>query len=588
MLHTKRWRFFAVLSIVSVILLILLKINFISITIATSSAERGKILDQNGVILATNKKVKSLYCTSNDEKLSNKDTSNTLAFFNQFSNEFQHDISTEDIKSQLQQSCNKQTMNEISLYSDISENEISFINKNKPKNVVIKDEFIRYYPKNEIASQVIGYVENDLNSKNVPVGKSGIEFQYENDLKGKPGKTLIFKMNNKKFLWNIQKVQKGKDVRLALDSKLQQKTEEALRSQIKKVPDANAGYAVVTDVKTGAILTMANSAVFDPNILNTHVSSKKENIKSLSQNKAIQKLKYGESYVNMASTIKPLTILIGLNEKLFQPEDTYLDNGSFQYDNQNNITNAPGTPTGEITPSQAIINSSNTFMTAKVALPLFNRNNGNIEKVANIWTDYLKQFGLRSKTGIDLPFEEDGEYEFHPSNKFENGISALLNASWGGNEVHTPLQLAQYAATLASKGDKYKPQIVSAIIGQDDKETKKFKPLLESSNRYPMKFWSVVQGGMSQNIEEIKNLPFHVAGKTGITGSPNEQERMINHSLFIAYAPTEDPKIAISVVIPGSNSEKNILALVTSEILECWNSLQKEDKDKEEEEGSLK
>ncbi|MEK4912763.1 peptidoglycan D,D-transpeptidase FtsI family protein [Bacillus sp. FSL E2-8887] len=586
MLHTKRWRFFAVLSIVSVILLILLKINFISITIATSSAERGKILDQNGVILATNKKVKSLYCTSNDEKLSNKDTSNTLAFFNQFSNEFQHDISTEDIKSQLQQSCNKQTMNEISLYSDINKNEISFINKNKPKNVVIKDEFIRYYPKNEIASQVIGYVENDLNSKNVPVGKSGIEFQYENDLKRKPGKTLIFKMNNKKFLWNIQKVQKGKDVRLALDSKLQQKTEEALRSQIKKVPDANAGYAVVTDVKTGAILTMANSAVFDPNILNTHVSSKKENIKSLSQNKAIQKLKYGESYVNMASTIKPLTILIGLNEKLFQPEDTYLDNGSFQYDNQNNITNAPGTPTGEITPSQAIINSSNTFMTAKVALPLFNRNNGNIEKVANIWTDYLKQFGLRSKTGIDLPFEEDGEYEFHPSNKFENGISALLNASWGGNEVHTPLQLAQYAATLASKGDKYKPQIVSAIIGQDDKETKKFKPLLESSNRYPMKFWSVVQGGMSQNIEEIKNLPFHVAGKTGITGSPNEQERMINHSLFIAYAPTEDPKISISVVIPGSNSEKNIAALVTSEILECWNSLQKEDKDKEE--GSLK
>ncbi|MBE7123693.1 peptidoglycan D,D-transpeptidase FtsI family protein [Bacillus cereus] len=584
MLHIKRWRFFAVLSIVGLILLILVKINLISITIATSSAERGKISDQNGVILATNKKVKSLYCTSNDEKLSNQDTSNTLAFFNQFSNEFQHDISAEDIKSQLQQSCKKQTMNDIPLYSDINENELTFINKNKPNNVIIKDELIRYYPKHEIGSQLIGYVENDLNSKYGPVGKSGIELQYENDLKGKPGKTLIFEMNNKKFLWNIQKVQNGKDVWLALDSNLQQKTEEALRAQIKKTPDANAGYAVVTDVKTGAILTMVNSAVFDPNTLHTHVSSKKENIKSLSQNKAIQKLKYGESYVNMASTIKPLTILIGLNEKLFQPEDTYLDKGTFQYDNQNNITNAPGTPTGEITPSQAIINSSNTFMTAKVALPLFNQNNGNIEKVANIWTNYLMQFGLRSKTGIDLPFEEDGKYEFHPSNKFENGISALLNASWGGNEVHTPLQLAQYAATLASKGDKYKPQIVSAIIGQDGKETRKFKPILESSNRYPMKFWSVVQGGMSQNIEEIKNLPFDVAGKTGITGSPNEQERVINHSLFIAYAPAKDPQIAISVVIPGGNLEKNSAALVTSKVLESWNTLQKEDK----EEGSLK
>ncbi|PFR21453.1 penicillin-binding protein, partial [Bacillus cereus] len=567
-------------------LLILLKINFISITIATSSAERGKIFDQNGVILATNKKVKSLYCSSNDEKLSKQDTLNTLAFFNQFSKEFQHDISAEDIKSQLQQSCKKQTMNDIPLYSDINERELTIINKNKPNNVIIKDEWIRYYPKHEIGSQLIGYVENDLNSKYGPVGKSGIELQYENDLKGKPGKTLIFKMNNKKFLWNIQKVQKGKDLRLALDSKLQKKTEEALRSQIKKIPDAKAGYVVVTDVKTGAILTMANSAVFNPNTLHTHVSSKNENIKSLSQNKTIQKLKYGESYVNMASTIKPLTILIGLKEKLFQPEDTYLDQGTFQYDNQNNITNGPGTPTGEITPRQAIINSSNTFMTAKVALPLFNQNNGNIKKVAHIWTDYLMQFGLRSKTEIDLPFEEDGQYEFHPSNKFENGISALLNASWGGNEVHTPLQLAQYAATLASKGDKYKPQIVSAIIGQDGKETKKFKPILESSNRYPIEFWSVVQGGMSQNIDEIKNLPFHVAGKTGSTSSLNEQERMINHSLFIAYAPTEDPQIAISVVIPGSNPEKNIAALVTSEVLKSWNILQKKDKDKEE--GSLK
>ncbi|MBH0345709.1 peptidoglycan D,D-transpeptidase FtsI family protein [Bacillus pacificus] len=583
MLHTKRWRFFAVLSIVGLILLILLKINFISITIATSSAERGKIFDQNGVILATNKKVKSLYCTSNDEKLSKQDTSNTLAFFNQFSKVFQHDISAEDIKSQLQQSCKKQTMNDIPLYSDITEDELAFINKNKPNNVIIEEEWIRYYPKQEIGSQVVGYVENDLNSKHMLVGKSGIELQYENDLKGKSGKTLIFKIGNKNFFWNIQNVQKGKDVRLTLDSKLQQKAEEALRSQIKKTPDAKAGYVVVTNVKTGAILTMANSAVFNPN---THVSSKNENFKSLSQNKAIRKLKYGESYVNMASTIKPLTILIGLNEKLFQPEDTYLDKGTFQYDNQNNITNAPGTPTGEITPRQAIINSSNTFMTAKVALPLFNQNNGNIEKVAHIWTDYLMQFGLRSKTGIDLPFEEDGQYELHPSNKFENGISALLNASWGGNEVHTPLQLAQYAATLASKGDKYKPQIVGATIGQDGKETKKFKPILESSNRYPMEFWRVVQGGMSQNIEEIKNLPFHVAGKTGSTGSPNEQERMINHSLFISYAPTEDPQIAISVVIPGSNSEQNIAALVTAEVLAFWHTLQKENKNKEE--GSLK
>ena len=89
------------------------------------------------------------------------------------------------------------------------------------------------------------------------------------------------------------------------------------------------------------------------------------------------------------------------------------------------------------------------------------------------------------------------------------------------------------------------------------RKPKSLNSILESSNRYPMNFWSVVQGGMSQNIEE-KKLPFDVAGKTGITGFPNEQARMINHSLFIAYAPTEDPQIAVSVVIPGSNSEKTL------------------------------
>lgn len=143
-----------------------------------------------------------------------------------------------------------------------------------------------------------------------------------------------------------------------------------------------------------------------------------------------------------------------------------------------------------------------------------------------MWTNYLKQFGLRSKTGVDLPFEEKGQYKLHASSNFESGISALLNASWGANEVHTTLQLAQYAAALANKGDKYKPQIVNAIMENGDKRTKEFKPILESSNRYPSSFWNVLQSGMSQNIQEIKNLPFDVAGKTGITGSPNEQKKL--------------------------------------------------------------
>lgn len=586
MLHTntktKRWGILMILSILGVVFTILVKTNFISFTITTSPAERGNIIDQNGVILATNKKVKSLYYVYDNECPTNQDTTNLAGFLNQISSIFHHDISVDDIKQQLQNSCKHHDKGEILLYSDIQDNEFTFINENKPKNITVKNEWIRVYPQHEIASQVIGYVEpanNNSYSNYALVGNNGIELQYENDLKGIPGKTFIFKIKNKKFLWNMKNPQKGKDIQLTLDVKLQQKTEEALRDQVKQIPDANGGYAVVIDVKTGKILTMANSPAFDPNVLSTRVSSpEKEKIKVLSQNKTIQKIKYDESYVNMASTIKPLTILIGLNEKLFQPADTYVDTGDFRYDDQNNITNAAGTPTGEITPSQAIINSSNTFMTAKVAIPLFNQNNGNLEKVANIWTNYLEQFGLRSKTGVDLPFEEDGQYQLHASSKFESGISALLNASWGGNEVHTPIQLAQYTATLASRGDKYKPQIANAIIDNDGKETKKLKPILQSSNRYPLNFWNVLQDGMSQNIQEIKSLSFDVAGKTGITGSPSKQGKIINHSLFIAYAPTKDPQVAISVMIPGGGSETNHAAFVASKILYNWDVLQKGNK----------
>ena len=98
-----------------------------------------------------------------------------------------------------------------------------------------------------------------------------------------------------------------------------------------------------------------------------------------------------------------------------------------------------------------------------------------------------------------------------------------------------------------------------------------------------MNFWSVVQGGMSQNIEEIKKLPFDAAGKTGITGFPNEQARMINHSLFIAYAPTEDPQVAVSVVIPGSNSEKHCC----SRYIRNFRVLEYSSKEIKKKEGSL-
>ncbi|KFN02597.1 penicillin-binding protein 2 [Bacillus clarus] len=568
----KRLIFIIFFILVSIFITLFLN-GFISITLTTSQAERGNIIDKNGFILATNKNVDSLYYLPNTNCPTSQETAKLEDFVSEFSSLFHRNISITNINKRLKETCRDLNKKPILLYSNLTEQELSFINKNRFHNLSVQSESIRIYPQHEVGSQVIGYVENN-DFPSTRVGVNGIERQYEEELKGTLEKRIVLQINKKQYFWRIQNKERGKDIQLSLDSKLQQKVEEALKSQLQLTQNRAEGYAVAMNVKTGNILAMANSSTFDPNILSMEDSvSKNEQLKVLAQNKTIQKIKYDDSYINMGSTIKPLTILIGLNEKLFEPLDTYVDHGDFQYDNQNDVKNELGTPTGEITPSQAIINSSNTFMTAKVAIPLLNKNNGSIEKVASAWTNYLEQFGLRSKTGIDLPFEEEDKYVLRSNMKFEHGLSALLNASWGGNEVHTPLQLAQYAATIANKGIKYKPQVATTILNDHGKIEKPLQPIVESSNHYPASFWTVLQNGMNNHIQEMKDLPFDVTGKTGTTSSPNKDGTVVNHSLFIAYAPTNDPEIAISVVIPGGGLGANSAAPVAANILKAWDAL---------------
>lgn len=158
------------------------------------------------------------------------------------------------------------------------------------------------------------------------------------------------------------------------------------------------------------------------------------------------------SIVYVGSTIKPLSVLIGLNEGLFTPSTVYNDTGVFTYGRNGNsrLQNSDGKPYGPITATTAIRVSSNTFMSAMIGNKLYEKYG---KQAPRLWSDYLAKFGLGVSTGSGLPREYEGLSEFLTNTK-ETEQSRMVFASWGQNEKYTTLRLAQYATTLANRGKR--------------------------------------------------------------------------------------------------------------------------------------
>ncbi|WP_442603318.1 peptidoglycan D,D-transpeptidase FtsI family protein [Paenibacillus sp. KN14-4R] len=500
---------------------------------------------------------------------------------------------------------NKQPTKEPGLYyvarrikEDLSKEEIAYIleHRDEFKWLEVNEESSRRYDTNPIAAQLVGYMrpydsanklslykDSDENRKKYRdkeyVGFDGLEYMYQNELRGESG-IKSYPVNLKDTivgLPTIQKPEKGHNLYLTLQKDVQRATQQAITDQIKSMqassgnkyssaPNATTGYAVAIEVKTGKVAAMASMPDYDTNKWIGGFSDEEyQKFKSVVNNGTIRasypKLPDAQianrlnSMVYMGSVIKPLSILVGLNEKLFSPYEKYNDTGRFTWGikgREASINNSDGAAHGLINSSDAIRYSSNTFMSAMVGNKLHEKytTKETPTKAIDTWDSYLNKFGLGVLTGSGLPFESAGSSEYKDASQNEPVQSRMIRASWGQNEKYTTLQLAQFAATLASKGKRMKPQFVEKITTFDGELVQGFTPEVLNEEKFPNEYWKVIEDGMKQvRVQGFDGFPYSFASKTG-TSTQTLKGQNVDNAVFIAYAPVENPTLAIAVVVP--------------------------------------
>lgn len=494
---------------------------------------------------------------------------------------------------------------------DLTSGEVAYFLERKSDfpGIDIVEESIRHYDKDTVAVQTVGYIRKYSNaSTNIDfykqiraqtetppdmqytetedVGYDGLELQYQTELRGKNGykSVPIDPRNMATGIAEITPPVKGYDLHTNINKNVQMIAEQAILDQIDWVhtnrvsgkvhPYAKTGYAVAIEVDTGNVVAMASMPDYDTNVWQSGGISPEnwQQISSSYQNGTITPFSAGrsghefDSTVLLGSTIKPLSVLIGLNEGLFTPSTTYSDNGAayFGRNDSARVRNSGNHAYGRINPTEAIKNSSNAFMVDMVGEKLYYKyRNEGIE----VWDKYMKQFGLGVSTGVDLPNEYLGMLEY--KDESETVLSRLAYASFGQQAKYTAMQLAQYTVMLANKGKRMEPHVVNKITDANGNIIKQFEPTVLNEVDFKDAHWDTVINGMRTSVSAFNGFPYDFARKTG-TSEQDYRGRRLENGVFIAFAPRENPKLAVAVVIPEGGFGAYSAAPVARKIFDAY------------------
>ncbi len=466
-------------------------------------------------------------------------------------------------------------------------------------NIVV--EPVREYTSGNLASHILGYVgrisseeyetrKNYYDSNDI-IGKTGIEYVFEEYLKGRNGtKQIDMAVDGTTTAEYIaEEAIAGSDVVLTIDANLQKIAEDALAANIQKIAaggfgqryDANAGAVVVMNVNSGEVLAMAsypdyNPAEFVGGISNENWAKYRDNQYKPLVNKATQ-----NSY-SPGSTFKMVTAIAGLESGVINLNTRINDTGIYtKYaDYQPRCWHYTDYHTGHgyLNVSGAIEKSCNYFF---------------YETADRMGIDNLvrfaKYFGLGSKTGIELQSETSGVLasketrpNLHPDEPYWSPGNTLQAAIGQSDNEFSPLQMARYISMLANGGHKVDVSIVKTIRNADGSEASREeinqfvnkKLGLEEDNSENIEinqsYLSAVLEGMRSVTSDsggtayvrFRDFNISVGGKTGSAEAPNNQV----HAWFVGFAPFENPEIAI-VVMVENGGHGNYTAEVVRDIM---------------------
>ena len=472
---------------------------------------RGTIFDRNGNELATNLVVESVFVVPQEVR-DRKYTSRVLASaLGQ-----NYDRVYKEVSSNKQFAWIKRKA---------STDEIIHLKKAALSGVRFRSEQKRFYPKRELAANVIGFVGTD------DYGLAGIEQTYQEKLKGMVYSQPIKQDGRGRNIQNLGSLSRSNlgnyDLMLTLDEVIQFTAEYHLTKQVERYK-ADSGMAVVMNPNSGEIYAMANVPQFNPNNYNKFTPETRKN------NTVVSSYEPG-------SIFKPIVAAAALDNGIAQPHDKFFcENGSFKIGGRN-IGEASNHKYGSLSMQEIIAKSSN-IGAIKIAQKLGK----------DSFYEYIRKFGFGEKTSIRLPGVSSGLL-----GKRKNwNERSLASISFGQEIAVTPLQMVVALSAIANGGTLMEPHIAKALM-RDGKIIKEIKPKIirrvisEKTSRQMMEILKfVVENGTGKKAA-IDG--FEVAGKTGTaqkfitkTQSYSKTEFI---SSFIGYAPADNPQLAILVMI---------------------------------------
>ncbi|MET3548889.1 cell division protein FtsI/penicillin-binding protein 2 [Paenibacillus favisporus] len=593
---------------------------------------RGTIYDASGVKLAYSTPTQSLYLTlmkDYSEKNGKKNrpeaekmAEDLLEVFNKYGNPNGEKMTKQDIIDAMDLDYKKYSgYSPRRIKMDLSNKEIAYFSEHKSDfpGIAIEEESIRHYDPDTVAVQTIGYIRTFKGSKSLTkyktidekqrsgdaqtdpgliytepefVGYDGLELMYQDDLRGKNGykKVPIDPRNMPEGVEEIVPPEKGHNVYSTINKEIQLQTEQAITDQLswlhthpvsgKLHPNATTGFAVAMEVKTGNIVAMASMPDYDTNVWQSGSISPEnwDKIQNIYQNGTIRSFNPGksgshpESVVLLGSTMKPLSVLIGLKEGLIRTNTYYNDTGAAYFGkegHQTRVQNSQGHVYGGMDPARAIEKSSNAFMVDEIGKKLYEKYGS---KAIQVWDSYMTSFGLGVSTGSGLPGEWEGRKEYMDVKAAGSAQAAMAYASFGQQGKYTTLQLAQYAAMLANEGKRLKPQLVSKITDDKGNILKTFKPEVLNTVNFSQSYWDEIKRGMKSDVSSFEGFPYSFARKTG-TSTQSVGGKLIDNGVFIAFAPKENPVLAIAVMIPEGGFGSQSAAPIARKIFDAYDEV---------------
>ncbi|ATY85062.1 penicillin-binding protein 2 [Kyrpidia spormannii] len=540
--------------------------------ILTRPAPRGKIYDRNGQLLVSNKASYGLYWAdlTSDENVE-KRIANQLAPVLQM---------TPDA---ILQKMNDASLGPIwrPIKLGLTDQQRSYVAEHMGElngvQVVATPE--RDYKAGTLACHVIGYLNSigpeQLDSylargyrRDEKVGRQGVELSYEKYLRGTDGAFRFMVNAANQPTAGIEAVSPvpGDDVVLTIDARVQQATQQALADQVQKLRSQGVknAAAVLLDVNTGQVIAMASYPYYDPNWFVNGISQAHwTQFAPAEMNRAIQDPQVP------GSVGKLITAIAALQDGVIVPSWTTYDPG---YIRINQWTIRDWAAHGTVNVIDAIRESCDTFfyrvgMMASKWTPgmSFTQLDQWAKGPRTAWMkrfqQYQEQFGLGALTGIDLPNEEKGKL-------MDDGtLPAVYYSAIGQYEQFTPIELAQYTATIANGGKRMEPHVVDRIVAPDGSIVKRIEPKVLNTVPVSPQVLQVVRQGMYQvcNVPSgtaygaFIGAPYKAAGKTG-TAETGQQG--YDNSVFVGYAPYDHPEVAAAVVVPGGGHGADSAAIV--------------------------